>query len=192
MIWRNGLRTTSLLKGFCLLLILVSADLSAWGGYQSVLKKWSRRDKVYTVDNLEMKLAWDGTYFSPDFRKVYWEKMAHWKGWLEEEREKKIQEEEEKLAPYDLFFVAVYAGSSAEPGFGDTGEWRVVLETGGVRVEPVRWERAKVTSLERRLFPYLNKWSKAYWVQFPKTIREEEPFSLRMLGMTVQSELAFK
>ena len=193
MTWRAGSGITSLLRIFFLIPFLLGpADLAAGRGYKSVLKKWSRHDKVYTFDNLEMKLAWEATYFSDDFQKVYWEKIARWKGWLGEEGEKKIREEQKQFASHDLFFVAVYAGSSAEPGFGDVGQWRIALETGGKRVESARWERAKITPLEKRLFPYLNKWSKGYWVYFPKVIRENQPFSLKMLGMPIQSELAFK
>ena len=49
-----------------------------------------------------------------------------------------------------------------------------------------------VAQVERILYPYLSKWTKAYRARFPKMIEEGKPFTLRFPGIPARSELVWK
>lgn len=173
---------------FLLVLILVTpptAGLHACDSYKKILKKWTRHDTVYVVDNLEARLDWNATYLSREFQAAQAEKIAR----LREE-----VPEEVRADRYDEFFIGAYAGSSAWSGFGkDANDWSLVLEVAGrPPVRPLRFERIPTGQMEKILYPYLDKWDQAYRVRFPKSITAGERFRLRMTGLPARSELVWK
>jgi len=190
---RGSRKRRPLTAGVFLLAILLFANPAFGRSYKSVLKEWTRQGRVHTLDNLEMKMSWHATYQASPMRKARLEKMAGLLEWSEGEQKNQWDRDEKDLLKFDEFFVAIYAGSSGDRSFGqETGLWRLVLETDGKRIEPTRFERAKISEIDRSLYPYLDKWSKGFWIRFPKSIRPDEPFSLRMLGVPAKSELVWK
>lgn len=179
------------------LVSLYAPGFSAWAApsYQSILKKWTRHDAVYVWTNLEARLIWNATYLSDEFRAARLKKMARLYEWSAGEEGRHFSEDRAEAGQFDLFFLAVYAGSSQWPEVGkDEGKWRIVLEAQGrgEAVEPVLFERVPVTEVERALYPHLDKWSQGYLVRFPKVIERGEPFRLRMTGIPARSELVWK
>lgn len=166
----------------------LAGPLHARDSYKKVLKKWTRHDTVYVVDNLEARLDWNATYLSPEFREAQAEKIAE------------LREEVSAVgaglprSAYDEFFIGAYAGSSAWSGFGkNTGDWNIVLEAAGdPPVRPLRFERVPVGQMEKILYPYLRKWDQAYRVKFPKVVQPGQKFVLRMTGIPARSELVWK
>lgn len=188
MIWRDGLRNTFKVV-VCFLLIIGVAEAAS---YRSVLKRWTREGRDYSFDNLEMRLHWHVTYLSPEFREARREKLASDYEWSHEEQTRYDSQEMRETTREDQFFVAIYAGSNAWPEIGkDTGKWRIVLETGGKRVEPLGLERVSLSEVERGLYPYTDRWSKGFLLRFPKSIKEGEAFSLKMLGVPANSILTW-
>lgn len=165
----------------------------AWGrSYRSVLKAWTHQARAYTFDNLEMRVSWHATYLSPEFREARRNKLAEMQEWSDEEQNRFLQEDEVDLRKYDDFLVVLYAGSSAWPELGkETGKWRFALQQQGKIVRAVSIERVPITEAERTLYPYLDKWSKAYRIRFPKTIQEGNPFELKMQGIPYRSQLTW-
>jgi hypothetical protein len=176
------------------LLFAIRLPLYASPSYNSLLKKWTREDRVYVWDNLEARVVWRATYLSDDFRNVRREKIADLFEWNPEERAGAAADDRAEGQKYDVFFVGIYAGSSQWPEIGkDDGQWRIVLETEGhPPVDTIDFQRIPVTQLERTLYPYLDKWSQAYLLRFPKVIRGDETFRLRMIGFPARSELVWK
>lgn len=175
----------NILKFFLVsLLFFCSTWVIASPSYRSVLKKWTRHERVYVLDNLEARLVWHATYLSDDFREARRQKIAEIYQETDEERQKK----------YDVFFIGIYAGSSQFPEIGkESGKWKLFLQAGHQEaVESVVFEKVPVTQVERMLYPYLDKWSKAYVVKFPKTISEGDSFSLTMPGIPAKSVLMWK
>lgn len=162
--------------------------------YEKVLKQWTREDKVYVWDNFEARLVWHATYLSPEYRAARRERLAGLYEWTNEELVKKIREDAEEDSAGDEFFLSIYAGSSEWPEVGkDDGKWRIVLEQDGrAPVEAIKLERLPLTQAERELYPFLDKWSIAYLVRFPKMIRSGAPFRIRMTGIPARSELLWK
>ncbi len=193
------------LKGILSLLavsVLFALPLEA-RSYRSVLREWTRQGRDYTFENLEMRMSWKVTYLSPEFRRARREKLAKEQQWSPAEIERALSEDEAESRRYDIFFAAIYAGSNAWPEIGkDTGRWRMALEglpsglpsgsQGGQGVTPVSIERVSISEVERGLYPYLDKWSKAFLLKFPKTVQEGQSFSLQMKGIPATSELQWK
>lgn len=167
---------------------LLAAPLYARDSYKKILKKWTRHDTVYVVDNLEARLDWNATYLSREFQAAQAEKIAQ------------LREDASAVGAglprpaYDEFFIGAYAGSSAWSGFGkDANDWSLVLEVAGrPPVRPLRFERIPTRQMEKILYPYLDKWDQAYLVRFPKSIAEGDKFTLRMTGLPARSELVWK
>ncbi len=175
-----------------LLCLLVSASAGA-ESYRSILKDWTRKGRDYTVDNLEMRLAWQATYWSEAFRSARRERMAKLLEWSEEEAAGQRLQDEREARVYDEFFVGIYAGSNAYPEIGkETGEWRIALAVEGTVIRPVLFERVQINEVDRQLYPYLTRWSKAFRIRFPKTIRPGSPFALKMMGIPARSELVWQ
>jgi hypothetical protein len=175
-------------------LLALALPVAAKTSYESVLKKWTRSDKVYVLDNFEARMIWNATYLSPDFRAARREKLSEILEWSGEELLRKVKEDGEESAKFDVFFVGIYAGSAKWPEIGkDSGSWRIFLEPGpGPTVEAAEMERVPVTQLDRELYPYLDKWSHAYYVRFPKILRPGQGFKIRMAGIPARSELVWK
>ncbi len=194
-IWSNGLKNT--VKFFLVIgiggILFCSAWVIAKPSYRSVLKKWTRHDKVYVLDNLEARMIWHVTYLSDEFREARRQKMAELYQETDEEQQKCLQEDLSESKKYDVFFVGIYAGSSQFPEIGkNSGGWRLFLQTGSEEpVESVAFEKIPVTQVERMLYPYLDKWSKTYVVKFPKTISDGDSFSLTMPGIPAKSTLTW-
>lgn len=171
-----------------------SFSLHAASSYEKILKKWTRHENVYVVENFEARVIWRVTEFSPEFREARLEKLTKLYEWDDAELSRQRREDSEEAAKYDVFFMGIYAGSSEYPEIGkDSGKWRFLLEVPGSKtIEAVSIERVSVTQKERVLFPYLDKWSEAYLIRFPKTIHENSHFALRMAGIPAKSELVWK
>lgn len=175
------------------LVLLAAVPAAAKESYSSALKEWTRTGKVYVWDNMEARLIWNATYLSPDFREARREKLDALLEWTDAELMKQVRDDAEESAEYDVFFLSVYAGSSAAPEVGkDDGLWRVFLDTKHASVAPLQMERLPVTQVEKALYPHLDKWSRAYYVRFPKTLLPGDAFTLRMAGIPAKSQLVWK
>lgn len=172
----------------------MQASVFASPSYNSILKKWTRHESVYVWDNLEARVIWNVTYLSEEYREASRKKLGRLYEWSTREHQLHVAEDQKDLGEYDVFFVGVYAGSSQYSEIGkDTGRWRIVLDTGnGLEVEPAQFSRVTITEVERALYPYLDRWSQAYLLKFPKSVEAGKSFRLRMTGIPARSELIWK
>ncbi len=192
--WRCGLSANKRGKGILawtfLAALIFSASLEA-KSYKSVLKENTKRKTVYVWDNMEVRLIWNATYLSPEFQGKLEEKLAEMgmektasatRWWLQHELDKS-----------DVFFVGLYEGSAKWPEIGKDDaslRFQLVDDTGKV-TEARRIEAVPVTQAERVLFPYLDKWSKAYLVKFPKAVAGPR-MKLKLLSPAATSEVKWK
>jgi len=178
-------------------LILPSSVWSEWERravrqYQSILKDWTREDEAYNWGSLEARLVWYATYQSSSFRKAKTERFAALYELGDAEIAKLQQRENEDAQQYDTFFISIYAGSRVYPDIGKNRSlWRLVLETPeGEIVEPSSWEEVPSNQVTRTLYPYTDRWSKAFEVRFPKVIKENTEWAhLKMVGVPADSVL---
>src|SRR5262245_25659571 len=129
-------------------MLAAAVTAEAKTSYKDTLKEWTRTGKVYVWDNFEAVLIWDATYLFPKFRAARREKLNSLLEWTDAELLKQVREDAEESAEYDVFFLSVYAGSSAFAEVGkDDGLWRVFLDANGVTVAPVQFQRLPVTQV---------------------------------------------
>jgi len=161
--------------------------------YKDVLEAWTRTDKVYVIDNLEARMIWNATYLSDDFRAARREKLSSLLEWNDADLQKKVKEDGEESRQFDVFFLSIYAGSAKYPDIGkNDGQWRIVLDPpSGPSVDAAQLERIPVTQVEREIYPYVDKWSQAYYVRFPKTLHTGDSFNIRMSGIPAHSKLVW-
>ena len=139
-------------------------------------------------------MVWHATYLSPEFREARRKKLAYLYEWNGSDLQKQIQSDQEEMAKYDVLFLGIYAGSSSLPEVGKNDKiWKIVLQAGDHNpVTSVAFEKISITQLEKTLYPYLDKWSQAYMIRFPKSIQGDEVIRLRMTGLPARSELVWK
>lgn len=140
---------------------------------------------------MEARLIWHATYFSPEFQESLEQKLeemgaetaaSQTRWWAQHELDKN-----------DVFFVSVYSGSAKWAEIGkDDAAWRFQLANEeGATIEARRIENVPITQTERALFPYLDKWSKAYLIKFPKNSASQK-MQLKLLSPSANSVLKFK
>ncbi|MBI5299209.1 MAG: hypothetical protein HY877_02785 [Deltaproteobacteria bacterium] len=159
-------------------------------GYKSTLRKWTRHKQLFNVQTLQTKIMVHATYYNPAFRKVYEEEHIKKKYLDGVKAETYIAEQEQKQSKGDEFFVGMYVRKPYKE-FSRGGEsfWEAVLTTArGEEISPIRIESVAVTPYEKVMFPYLNRWSQAYRVVFPKTDLTK-PFTLTMRSVIGQTHL---
>jgi hypothetical protein len=175
-----------------LILLLGTGVFAPSDSYRSVLNQWTRSGRDHELENPELRLKWHATYLSDQFRKVRRERLASLLAWTEAEKSGEQLKDQEELRQYDIFFIGVYAGSSAWSDIGrESARWRIVLDARGQSIAPLEMKKVPITDQERELFPFLDHWSDAYLIRFPKRIKNGESFSLKMLGIPAQSELVW-
>ncbi|MBI1908964.1 MAG: hypothetical protein HYS22_02195 [Deltaproteobacteria bacterium] len=178
-----------------LVVVLFSLMAEARSPYKAALKKWTEKDSAYSWDNFEARMVWQATYQGAEFRKARVEEQARIYQLREEEKAALMKKEEEELAVYDDFFVALYTGSGQWSDIGkDLKLWRIVLalpderENSSPSIEVV-----KSGELERKFYPYIDKWSRTFRIRFAKFLPPEtKEFSLRMIGIPATSTLEWK
>jgi hypothetical protein len=179
---------------FTLLLIMI-VPVNAWStksSYKQILKEWTRDDEAYSWGEIEARLVWHATYFSPDFREAKVERYAKLYQLKEGEVERLRAEEMADSEKFDSFFVAIYAGSRIYPDIGkDRSLWKLVLETSeGDSIQPAMWEEIPKNQVTRTLFPYIDRWSRLFEVKFPKSIKPSTARAqLKMVGVPANSTL---
>src|SRR5262249_13404013 len=98
--------------------LTLTTSVRADSPYETILKKLTRSDKVYVVDNFEVRMIWNATYLSDDFRAARRERLAKLLGWSNAELLQKVREDGEESRTYDVFFLSIYAGSAKFPDIG--------------------------------------------------------------------------
>lgn len=170
--------------------------------YLKVLNRWTRGVKVY--EGFETKLYASATFKSAAFRDAYIERYAR-SNQLEEGYAKALRERESELSDkFNEFFFTAYTPVDKWNDFAESDSiWKVYLEDDkGVRLSPVSVSKLDASDpLLREFFPYMDLWSSAYSIKFPKysetgtePIPNADTKSMRLVvtGVLGKGELAWK
>lgn len=138
-------------------------------GYEAVLGRWTGGAKIY--EGIETRLIITATYKGFPFREAYIERYA--KGYQLDDDYKKslIEREKEAVEEANEFFFTAYTPEDRWNDFDSKDSiWRLFLEDDtGKRLVPLSVKRAeKGDPFIREFFPYIDPWSAAYTVKFPK------------------------
>jgi len=172
--------------------IFISASADA--GYKMQLNKYTERGSLYSFANFDAKLMWHATYFSDKFRKAF--EKYHIKRHHMEDEEEISQFKAEMSYDHDKcweFFIGVYSRSDYKQFSSEKDSfWKLYLTTeSGEKIKPISVEMIPISPYERVMFPYLNRWSKAYKVLFPKVALGKK-FSLTLQSIVGKSVLKWR
>lgn len=182
-------RRLTMLRKNCLILIaltlLVLTAACSRTSYRGTLNYWTEKANIYCVETFQPRLLWTATYLSPEYREKARLQIDKWK--------KLTPSEWTPHASYiddsdtGSFLISIYTPRGYPPINAESDnfwEFTLDLPTGESYV-PSSIESVRITPREIRLFPYVNSWSKFYWVKFPVAYLNP-PFalSLRSAGVT--------
>jgi len=154
----------------CLLISFFLPSLGAEAGYGSLRRKWTKSERIYTLKSLDTVLLWKTTYFSPEFRRAKTQKHIQLKYLDPMEAAQVVEKEEKRQEKYHEFFLSIFTQKDFQQfSMSPDSFWKMILTAeDGTVVHPVSIEMVPVGPYEQKMFPYLNRWSKAYRVLFPK------------------------
>lgn len=139
---------------------------------------------------MQTKVIWHATYFSPEFRRAFVAEHAEKKHLSAVGAARYLAEQEKKQSEGEEFFIGMVTRKPYRNfSLGQESFWEAVLTLeNGEELRPKRIDFVEITPYEQVLFPYLNRWSKAYRVVFPKTDLGEK-FQLTLRSVIGQTHL---
>lgn len=175
--------------------ILIASVALAGSAYKRAVKKWTEKGSVYTFNDFEARLIWEVTYQSLDYRMARVQEEARLNHWTPVQRIKAEQEARQESLKTDKFFASIYAGSGTDKVVGkDPDLWKFLLVLpDGTQVPASSVTEVKKNELHQYYYPYIQKWSKNFIIEFPKTIQPDtKRFSLVLAGVPNGDQLTWK
>lgn len=175
------------------LAVLMFASVTAMAGYRSELRRATEKGSFFHFNNWDAELIWRATFFSDRFRKAFTKRHEELRYLSRPEVDRYVAEQEMRQADGWEFFVTVYTKKQYQKinNYEDTF-WKIYLiPESGKRIKPTSVEQLPVTPYERKMFPHLDRWSKAYFVVFPK-VDIGKKFELSLESVVGSSTLDFK
>lgn len=154
--------------GVCCVVVLLSVN--AFAGYRSELGRVTKHGHLYEVTTMDAKLLWHATLVTDSFRRARSQKYIELNHLDSLTAARWMAREEERQAESWEVIVTMYSKAEYEQfTTGSNSFWKIVLRTAaGEEVMPLAVEMIPTAPLERRLYPHLNRWARAYQVVFPK------------------------
>lgn len=158
--------------------------------YASVLRRAERHAQVYDFDLVRADVVWSAAWLTPALRDA---RVV---------REAKLRRTDEASVDAALpdawrtsgsnFFVTLFAPRDAQGDLAAVNAlWTLELQDAAGRTSaPTTITAIKPTLLDRKLFPRLTPWSKAYYVHFAASAAP--PAQLTLRGPTIASTLTWK
>ncbi|MBN1283530.1 MAG: hypothetical protein JXA24_07160 [Proteobacteria bacterium] len=151
-------------------LMVAAAPLASHAGYNRELKKQTRSGRIYHPNTWDAEIIWRATFFDDAFREEFKKRHQKIKHLNEIGAERfEMEQANRHLNGWD-FFVAIYTKDEYKnfSHYEDTF-WHIELRpAGGEAVKPILVEKLPITPYEKRMFPYIDRWSQGYRVTFPK------------------------
>lgn len=182
-------------KIFFLVVLLLAAPHVQAASYKSTLKEWTRSAVKYRSQDLIAILQMKATLLNDTMLRAQAAKNAKTYDLIPEDREGVLTDLEQKRGDAVLFFISFYSSDRkyddlANPRCG----WDLRLENKEGIFHPERIEKVnKLSPLEIMYYPYLNPWSKGYFVWFPaEAASSSTPWVLSVHGTSAHADLTWK
>lgn len=185
--------TSKRLFQILIVFFIFATAVPANASYRSQLRKVTDRGRVYSLHDFDARLVWHASFFSDDFRREYEEKHIDIHHLDQEDADRFIAEQDYRQKEGWDFFIGFYAKADYKRFMtGKDSFWKLYLITEkGEKIKPSSFEMIPVSPYERIMFPYLNRWSKAYRITFPK-VELGKKFELFLHSVVGESTLKFK
>ncbi len=146
--------------------------------YAAIARRWTREERLNTVEAMDNVLTVTSTFESWDFRWAYATRYARDYGLSPQEAENLRARSLAETTEEHHFFVALF-GTAAEHGDLTSKEpaWVVrLVDDRGTATEPVDLVKVKSPSPPMRVYyPFVNSWRTAYRVTFPRARADGSP-----------------
>lgn len=172
-------------------ILLMASSCVTTKEYRKSFHESTETKHLYSYETFAVEILWNATYLSPEYRAEARRQINEWM----------------KLPPYEPGLYPDYLASNEEgtfivsiytprgfPEITDNSEdfWEFSLKlASGESVMPIAMKRITVTTREKRLFPYINRWSDLYWVKFPVSYLTR-PYTLALRSAGGSSFLNWK
>jgi hypothetical protein len=180
------------LLGACRTLPFPEPDLE--GEYGKVLASWTRKVAIYS--GLETRGFCRVVYMSDDFVEAQAKKISEMRAELPAEAQQTRAKLHAQTATPTVFAI-FYTPDKQSNDWNEKGSvWRIALNVGLGEVEPEKIERfdRPFNAELRTLYPYLDEYSVAYVIHFPRqpTSPEYRPSVAEMIVASALGHMEFK
>lgn len=150
-----------------------SKQVGRTNSYDEAYKRWTNDGQIDVIDEMTTLIRVSVTYRSKDYNAAYQYEMQRMRGWTDKRRDDEIDTfERDTVDSLNFFFIAETAILSDNSFGGKDDAWRLIINIGEncQILDPSVERRPKITSIERRLFPFFKRryFAKLYQVSFPK------------------------
>ncbi|MBI2346841.1 MAG: hypothetical protein HYV03_08235 [Deltaproteobacteria bacterium] len=177
------------LFGICCCLSLLAGGCSTGSTtYGRTLRQWTRHQKLYDFNTLSAELIWHATLLTVPLHEARVARESAMRGWSAEEVDRALPWA--WSAPGTAFMVGFYAPKEVQSlSLTEDYFWHLtLLLPTGEEVRPLSIEEVPASPLERKLFPYLHRWSRAYFIRFAPALPSGR-IALRLRGLSANSTL---
>lgn len=161
--------------------------------YKKELKKYTKSAEMYQRQDFHANIIWKVTYQAPEFLQAKAKKIAKTYKLSAQEEADIYAKQKQQFGKSVNFFVSFYSYDRNTTNLSvKDNKWKLYLVKDGKRFEPkhIR-EKSNLSPIEKSLFPYVDHWSKAYYVSFDlETI--SYPFELQVMSPEGHSKLLWK
>lgn len=183
----------SIVSFVCVLLIMPAQARVSKKSYKKALKKVTRKEAVYQRDDFHANIVWAATHQTPEYLQSKTDYIAKIYDLTPQEKQEILDKQNKAFAQQVSFFVSFYSYDRNTTNLSvKDNKWKLYLHTGAQKIEPSSIRvKEKLTPIEKVLFPYVDHWSKAYYVTFPIESLQV-PFTLEIRSPEGNSELRWK
>jgi hypothetical protein len=171
--------------------------------YDTVLDRWTRTERLFSLPELETYLTATATFESWDFRWAYVVRYVEDYRLTIDQRKKLLEKALDETRLRHEFFVALYGG---ERKYNDLTKpesaWivRLIDDTGNETAPQEILAIRRPNAIERNYFPYNTIFRQAFRIRFPRANADGRPtisptakwFGLRFAGARGNSQLTWR
>lgn len=168
--------------------MILSGCTQAGNTYRREMQRWSRHAEVFDFNSLRAELMWDAVLLTPSMRVARVEREAQLRHVNLKEAKRYIPDAWDSEGT--VFYVNFFAPADSKDLLASDTYWRIELhDAAGNVYEPTAIKQVPITPIDRKLFQFLNHWSKAYILQFPVASGALE---LKAYGLNATSHLVWE
>lgn len=171
--------------------------------YGQVFSRWTRDDKILQLKDLDTTLRVYATCFAPDYIAAY---VARQEQMFKLPRQERGDLSRELNQRWDKAYYFLVGAATSDFKYNDFDArrsiWRIALVNDKQQqVAPLKLvTESAVTATMRDMFPYIGRFSRVYWISFPRALPDGTPLvredtrhiALRFAGPLGKTELVWR
>lgn len=161
--------------------------------YSMELKRATESGRFFSVDTWDAKLIWHATFFDDEYRQTLIDYYTDLNRHEPEEAQRFADDMAYRAERGWEFVIGMYTKRDYRDFSMDADSfWKLYLKTeSGEEIKPIEIEQLPSSPYQYTMFPYLDRWSRAYRVVFPK-VELGKKFQLILHSVVGESTVTFK